>query len=145
MRRFAGAFPNQWQIIITMVCRFPFFANTPKKPSISVDKSYVTKKLDRLFNNAESLLQQALSLGPESDVTVLELPAGGYHLVTGNDHDLAAMQTEHGARSGWQVRNSASSVLVSGRSGEHTCLLKRDRPGGPLLGTLRDAPAYLLV
>jgi hypothetical protein len=101
--------------------------------------------LDLLFSNAETLLEQAVSLGPASDVTVLELPAGGYYLITGPDHDLAAMQAEHGARSGWQVRNSPSSILVSGRSGDHTCLLKRDRPGKTLIGALRDAPAYLLI
>jgi hypothetical protein len=115
--------------------------------AIRVDKSYVTQRLGRLFSNAESLLEQAISLGPASDVTVLELPAGGYYLIAGNcaDNDLAALQAEHGARSGWQVRNSPSSILVSGRSGDQTCLLKRDRPGNALIGTLRDAPAYLLI
>lgn len=105
----------------------------------------MTRRLDRLFTNAENLLEQAISLGPESDVTVLELPSGGYYLVTGNDHDMAALQVEHGARSAWQVRNSPSSVFVSGRSGDHSCLVKRDRPGRGLTGVLRDAPAYLLV
>jgi len=100
---------------------------------------------DTLFDNAESLLEQAASLGPASDVTVLQLPAGGYYLISGTDHDLAAMQTEHGARVGWQVRNLPSGVSVSGRSGDHTCLLTRDRPGGALAVVLRDAPAYLLV
>lgn len=105
----------------------------------------MTPRLDRLFTNAENLLEQAISLGFGSDVTVLELPAGGYYLVTGNDHDMAALQAEHGARSAWQVRNSPSSVLVSGRSGDHSCLVRRDRPGGGLAGVLRDAPAYFLV
>ena len=101
--------------------------------------------MDRLFSNAERLLDQALSLGPESDVTVLELPAGGYYLISGTSHDLASIQAEHGASSGWQVRNSRSSILVSGRSGDQTCVLKRERPGGKLVGALRDAPAYFLV
>jgi hypothetical protein len=105
----------------------------------------VTQRIDRLFSNAEHLLDQAVTLGPASDVTVLELPSGGYYLIAGRDHDLSAMQTEHGARSAWQVTHSASGVLVSGRSGDHTCLLKRDRPGGTVIGALRDAPAYLLV
>ena len=105
----------------------------------------MTPRFDRLFSNAESLLEQAISLGPQSDITVLELPAGGYYLVSGNDHDMAALQVEHGARSAWQVRNSPSSVLVSGRSGDHSCLVKRDRPGGGLVAILRDAPAYRLV
>jgi hypothetical protein len=55
------------------------------------------------------------------------------------------MQVEHGARTGWQVRNSPSNVLVRGRSGDRTCILSRERPGGTLASSLRDAPAYLLV
>jgi len=105
----------------------------------------VTRRFDTLFDNAESLLEQAASLGPASDVTVLQLPAGGYYLISGTDHDLAAMQTEHGARVGWQVRNSPSGISVSGRSGDRTCVLKQDRPGRALAGALRDAPAYLLI
>jgi hypothetical protein len=105
----------------------------------------VTQRLERFFGNAESLLEQAVSNGPASDVTVLELPTGGYYLAVGAGHDLAAMQAEHGAKSGWQVTNLSSSILVSGRSGDHTCLLKRDRPGGNLMGALRDTPAYFLV
>jgi hypothetical protein len=104
----------------------------------------VTQRLDRLFGNAERLLEQATNLGPESDVTVLELPTGGYYLLAGTDHDLAALQAEHGARAAWQVRNSRSSILVQGRSGDDVCLLKRERPGGAL-NALRDTPAYLLV
>ena len=105
----------------------------------------MTGRVERFYSNAESLLEQAVSLGPESDVTVLELPAGGYYLVSGAGHDLAALQTEHGATSGWQVTNVGSSVLVSGRSGDHSCWLKKDRQEGKLRGTLRDAPAYFLV
>ena len=84
-------------------------------------------------------------MGPASDVTVLELATGGYYLIAGTGHDLASMQAEHGAKSGWQVRNSSSGVLVSGRSGDQTCVLKRERSGGSLMGALRDTPAYLLV
>lgn len=84
-------------------------------------------------------------MGPSADVTVLELPAGGYYLVSGPVHDLAAMQAEHGARSGWQVRSSPSGITVNGRSGDHTCLLKRDRTGASVLRTLRDAPSYVIV
>jgi hypothetical protein len=120
-------------------------SGSSKTPLNRVDKSYVTERLGRLYNNAESLLEQAISLGPASDVTVLELPAGGYYLISGNGHDLAAMQAEHGARSGWQVRNTPSSIVVSGRSGDCTCELKRDRPGNRLISALKDAPAYLLV
>ena len=105
----------------------------------------MARTLDRLFTNAESLLEQAISLGPSSDVTVLELPEGGYYLISGTDHNLAAVQAEHGARTAWQVRNSPTAILVSGRSGEASCLLQRSRPGGRLVGALRDAPAYLLI
>ena len=84
-------------------------------------------------------------MGPAADVTVLELPAGGYYLIHGAGHDLAAMQAEHGARTGWQVSSSASSVLVSGRAGDRSCLLKQDLSGSASIGPLRDAPAYLLV
>jgi hypothetical protein len=105
----------------------------------------VTKRLDRLFTNAENLLEQAVASGPSSDVTVLELPAGGYYLVTGAGHDLSAMQQAHGARAAWQVKNLPSGVLVSGRSGVHTCSLQSTRPGGSLVNSLRDAPTYLLV
>jgi len=105
----------------------------------------VTQRSDQLFTNAENLLEQAMNLGPESDITVLELPTGGYYLITGTDHDVDAMQIEHGARSAWQVKNLPSSILVSGRSGDRSCLLKRERYRGGLGGSLRDAPAYLLV
>ena len=90
-------------------------------------------------------MEQALSMGPAADVTVLKLPAGGYYLIPGTGHDLAAMQTEHGARAGWQVSRSASTVQVSGRSGDRSCLLKRDLPGKATIGALRDAPAYILI
>ena len=120
-------------------------AKSLKIRAIPSDKSYVRQSSDRLFSNAQNLLDQALSMGPASDVTVLELPAGGYYLIGGRDHDLAAMQAEHGARTGWQVRNSPSGVLVSGRSGDRSCLLQIDRQCPTIRGALRDAPAYLLV
>jgi hypothetical protein len=100
---------------------------------------------DRLYSNAEKLMEQAFSMGPAANVTVLELPAGGYYLIPGTGHDLAAMQAEHGARAGWQVSQSTSGILVSGRSGNRSCLLKQDVSGSAVLGVLRDAPAYLLV
>ena len=109
------------------------------------DKSYVARELDRLYTNAEKLMEQALSMGPAANVTVLELPSGGYYLIPGTGHDLAAMQAEHGARAGWQVSRSTSAVLVSGRSGDRSCLLKREMPGSAVIGALRDAPAYLLI
>jgi hypothetical protein len=84
-------------------------------------------------------------MGVAANVTVLELPAGGYYLIPGTGHDLAAMQAEHGARVGWQVSRSASGVEVSGRSGDRSCLLKRDMPGSTVMDVLRDAPAYLLI
>jgi len=84
-------------------------------------------------------------MGSAANVTVLELPTGGYYLIPGTGHDLAAMQAEHGAKAGWQVSRSTSGVLVSGRSGNRSCLLKRDLPGRAAFGVLRDAPAYLLV
>ena len=90
-------------------------------------------------------MEQAFSMGPAANVTVLELPAGGYYLIPGTGHDLAAMQTEHGARTGWQVSRSTSGILVSGRSGDRSCLLKRDVSGNAVIGALRDAPAYLLI
>lgn len=105
----------------------------------------MAQALDQLYTNAEKLLEQALSMGTAADVTVLQLPAGGYYLISGTGHDLTAMQTEHGARTGWQVSKSASSVLVSGRSGDRSCLLKRDLSGKAIIGALRDAPAYVLV
>jgi hypothetical protein len=113
--------------------------------TIQVDKSYVAQGLDQLYSNAEKLMEQALSMGPAANITVLKLPAGGYYLIPGTGHDLAAMQTEHGARAGWQVTRSAFSVLVSGRSGDRSCLLKQDVSERAILGTLRDAPAYLLI
>lgn len=123
--------------------------DSPRIPLSKADKSYVTRygkqRLDRLVTNAEDLLQQAVASGQSSDVTVLELPAGGYYFVTGSGHDMAAMQQEHGARAAWQVKNLQSSVVVTGRSGDRTCLLQSVRPGGRLVQTLRDAPAYLLV
>lgn len=84
-------------------------------------------------------------MGPAANVTVLELPEGGYYLIPGAGQDLAAMQVEHGAIAGWQVSRSASSVLVSGRAGDRSCLLKREVSGTAIIGALRDAPAYLLV
>jgi len=90
-------------------------------------------------------MEQALSMGPAANVTVLELPAGGYYLIPGSGHDLAAMQAEHGARVGWQVSRSPSGVLVSGRSGDRSCLFKRDLPASAIIGALRDTPAYLLI
>jgi hypothetical protein len=90
-------------------------------------------------------MDQALGMGSAVNVTVLELPAGGYYLIPGTGHDLAAMQAEHGARAGWQVSRSTSGVEVSARSGDRSCLLKRDIPGNTVIGVLRDAPAYLLI
>ena len=119
--------------------------NLAKIRAIQSDKLYVTQTRSLLYKNAENLLVQAASLAEPSDVTVLELPSGGYYLITGNDHDLAAMQAEHGARSAWQVRHSPSGILVSGQSGNDTCVLKRGMPARHLTGTLRDAPAYLLI
>jgi hypothetical protein len=105
----------------------------------------VRQEIDRLFVNAENLMEQAASIGPASDVTVLELPSGGYYLIAGTGHDLAAMQAEHGAKSAWQVQNSPSSILVTGRSGDRSCQLKKDRSGGTMIGALRDSPSYFLV
>lgn len=79
------------------------------------------------------------------DLTVLELPAGGYYLVSGAGHDLAAMQAEHGARSGWQVTKCGEGVRVSGRSAAGCCMVRKDRAGGAMVSVLRDAPSYLLV
>ncbi len=90
-------------------------------------------------------MDQAALMGTASDVTVLELPEGGYYLISGAGCDLAAIQAEHGARAAWQVSRSASSVLVSGRAGDRSCLLKQELSGADLQRTLRDAPAYLLV
>jgi len=105
----------------------------------------VAQEQDRLYSNAEKLMEQALTMGPAANVTVLELPAGGYYLIPGTGHNLAAMQTEHGARAGWQVSQSSSGVLVSGQSGDCSCLLKRNVSGNAIIGALRDAPAYLLI
>ncbi len=90
-------------------------------------------------------MDQALSMGPAANVTVLELPQGGYYLIPGTGHDLAAAQAEHGAVAGWQVSRCESSVLVSGRSGDRSCLLRKEVSGTGILGALRDSPAYFLV
>jgi hypothetical protein len=140
--------------VYVSLCLFPRLGPPVNRPGSSeflqifpnqADKSYVTQRPDRLYSNAEKLMEQALSMGLAADVTVLELPAGGYYLIPGAGHDLAAMQVEHGARTGWQVSRSASGVLVSGRSGDRSCLLKRDLAEKSLAGMLRDAPAYLLI
>jgi hypothetical protein len=106
---------------------------------------YVTQTMDRLVENAERLLDQSFSMGPESDVTVLELATGGYYLIPGQGHDPEAVQIAHGARAVWQVRNSSNGVIVDGRSGKDSCLLQRARPSRRLVGALRDAPAYVLI
>ena len=84
-------------------------------------------------------------MGPAADVTVLELPEGGYYLIPGVGHDLAALQAEHGAPAGWQVSRSLSGVSVSGRAGERSFVLKREASETALRSRFRDAPAYLLI
>jgi hypothetical protein len=107
--------------------------------------SYVEKGLDRLYHTAEELLDQAQNMGSATDVTVLELPEGGYYLVPGVGHDLAALQAEHGAPAGWQVSRSASGVSVSGRAGDRSCVLKQEASNAALRSRFRDTPAYLLI
>ena len=104
------------------------------------DKYYV----DCLYRNAEQLMEQALDMGAAPDVTVLQLAAGGYYLVPGTGHDLAALQAEHGAPAGWQVTRTSSGLVVSGRSGDRSCELKQDVAALGLRSRFRDSPAYLL-
>jgi hypothetical protein len=100
--------------------------------------------VDRLYRNAEQLMEQALVMGPAADVTVLQLAAGGYYLVPGAGNDLAALQAEHGAPAAWQVTRTSSGVVVSGRSGNRSCELRQDVAPFGLRGRFRDSPAYLL-
>jgi hypothetical protein len=109
------------------------------------DKLYVTRNLAGLVENAEQLLRQAVEMQEATDLVVLELPQGGYYLVPGSGSNLASLQTEHGARAGWQIRNSGDAVVVTGRNGNGSCSLEHRRGLHGMATMLRDSPAYLLV
>jgi hypothetical protein len=114
-------------------------------PVLRADKLYVSRNLAGLLDNAARLLQQAMDMQSASDLVVLELPAGGYYLVPGAGSNLVSLQMEHGARAGWQVRDSGASVTVTALSGDESCSLERRRTLALNGAILRDRPAYRLA
>lgn len=94
----------------------------------------------KIFEAAESANRSGHSL---SDVAILISPVGGIRMVVDSDWPLDALQTHHGAQMAYRVSQQETTVLVEGRAGWQTCLLKTVKPNGVarlLLGSRSTYP-----
>ena len=79
----------------------------------------------KIFEAAESASLSGHSL---SDMTILISPGGGIRMVVDSDWPLDSLQMHHGAQMAYRVSQQETTVLVEGRAGWQTCLLKTAKP-----------------
>jgi hypothetical protein len=78
-----------------------------------------------ILNAAENALQSGHSA---SDMTILINADGGIRMLADSDWPLESLQTHHGSRMVYRVRQQGKSVRIEGRAGSRTCMFETAKP-----------------
>jgi hypothetical protein len=83
--------------------------------------------MSRFYEHAARILEAAERAGDQaSELTVLINHEGRIRIVQGSDWPLAALQEEHGACMGYQVKRSEKGIRITAREGARTCTFESE-------------------
>lgn len=85
--------------------------------------------MSRFWNDAQRILDTAIH--GDADVGVLIDPSGAIRIVDAAGWRPEALQAHYGAQTVYQVTHSQSTVRVTGRSGNRSCIVEERRPSLP--------------
>jgi len=88
--------------------------------------------VSEFLRNAESILEAAGSVldsgETPTDMAILVGESGAIRLVAGSDWPLDSLESYHGARMAYRVKETGGRVQVEGRCGGAACVLTADSP-----------------
>ena len=100
--------------------------------------------MTRFLSDAERILEVA-GQAADADVSILVQGRGIRVIMGKNDWPLDSLLAESGAAAAYRVRRTGGQVLVEGRSGSETCVLRRKPPVNAAQELLTDRRDYQIV
>lgn len=100
--------------------------------------------MSRFLNDAQQIMEAA-EMAVDPDVSIL-IHGRGIRVITGkNDWPLDSLLADSGASAAYRVSRTNGQVLVEGRSGYETCLLRRKPAPDAARELLADRRNYEVI